>query len=267
MATRSIPVILMLILLTAVVTRAEVSEQASSENQGHTVDKKEGNPDSGEKETHNTQKKQGVDITEFYTPGDPIWIVGGSRSLYLCMLDIVHWNDQSAANFTRYYHNEYRNERPILRSIDLVGKFRSLNSESQQGNSFNAMEVTSDPNLNQRGAVAGTWHSLEAMVYESKNEKCAIFSVKYYMRPSRALTATQKEVMQRVSGRDEYDIRMKNSILNEEAQQACLKELEVQKNTLEQNRQLPIPKTLQDCKKICEGNTYSYCSDDLKKHQ
>ncbi|XP_049511229.1 uncharacterized protein LOC125939820 [Dermacentor silvarum] len=111
--------------------------------------------------------------------------------------------------------------------MDLLGEFTR---KPTSNNPYNAMQVSPARANARRNARTGSWKSLEIMLYESNDKKCALFSATYYERPSNLPPTQQKDLKNtRSQGTTpqsvEYDFRVKDSISTQDEAQKCMEEL------------------------------------------
>uniref|UniRef100_A0A224YCG0 Lipocalin n=1 Tax=Rhipicephalus zambeziensis TaxID=60191 RepID=A0A224YCG0_9ACAR len=232
MGMRNLPALIIVMLLTAIVTRTEVSEQAKAGEQNE--------------QTENAGQKQSVDIAEFYATNETILILGGLTSTYPCMVDLIDVTSTTQTSFTRYYKEGER-----FQKKDLTGIFRGLGDNSTK---FDRMTVTP---RQERGSTAypPPWNTEEAMVYESALKDCALFHVRP-MQPSKTITRYQAQGRQSVRGaRDLYDVRLKTSITQTQRGEQCIEELKTLIKAAPPNGQhVQMPDTLSNCKKQCTSD-------------
>ncbi|XP_050037380.1 uncharacterized protein [Dermacentor andersoni] len=282
MASRTIAVIIVTVILAATLISADESgegngEKSKREKQCQPAEKPEELPEdipegtpqasSGTNAQENHQEEPGeekaaktdVDIATFYAAGEHIWILGLSGSQYPCMLDVVQETNETFTSFMRLIQKEHFS----LQSKDLLGK---VTKKPTAGNTYNAMEVSLARPSSRHLAITGSWNSSEIMLYESIDKKCALFSATYYERPSMLPLKKHKDVINTCSQEQkdgmntcsqgmptqsvEYNFRLKNSIGTQEKAQECMQELITQREAREENAEaigmLPI---LSDCRK------------------
>ncbi|XP_075553964.1 uncharacterized protein LOC142586980 [Dermacentor variabilis] len=291
MASRSVAVIVMTVMLAATLISAYQSGEGNCENckrkkECQPAEKPEENPkdtlegapqaapEINAEENHQEKPgeekavKRDVDIATFYAAGEHIWILGLSGSQYPCMLDVVQETNETFTSFTRLIHKAHFS----LQSKDLLGK---VIKKPTAGNTYNTMEVSLARPNSRHAAITGSWNSSEIMLYESIDKKCALFSTTYYERPSMLPLKKQKYVMNTCSQEQkdgmntcsqgmptqsvEYNFRLKNSIGTQEKAQECMQELISQREAREENAEAigTLPK-LSDCRKTCRSR--GFCS-------
>ncbi|XP_054928074.1 uncharacterized protein [Dermacentor andersoni] len=155
------------------------------------------------------------------------------------MLDVVQETNETSTYFTRL-HKEPKS----FQSKDLHGEFLK---KPTSVNSYNAMKVSPARANSRRDGRTGSWNSLEVMLYESSDKKCALFTATYYTRPSNLpATGTAAQLV-------EYDFRLKNSITKPEEATECMEQLLKQRQTQEESADaIQVPSTFTSCKEACE---------------
>ncbi|XP_065309642.1 uncharacterized protein [Dermacentor albipictus] len=164
MATTSVLVLTMAILLTRAVKSDQELETGGKEGQ--------------------QGAKSNVDIAEFYARTALIWILGFGKSSHPCMLDVVEQTTATSTSFWRY-----RWEKPSFQKNYLNGEFTEQDSLGK----FNSMLVSSKEPNTRRQSHTGSWNGSEVMLCESSNRKCAVFSSTYSERPSNLPVETRKQ--------------------------------------------------------------------------
>ncbi|XP_075721488.1 uncharacterized protein LOC142764839 [Rhipicephalus microplus] len=217
-------------LLTAIVAKAEHDEQQTGDGSG---------------ETQETQNGI-VDIANFYATRATILILGGITSQHPCMVDFVFNTSANDTYFSRYYlKGRSFSER------DLKGDFTHIVEQS----TYDAMTVTSIRTETRRQNIHPPWNTLEAIAYESSDGKCAIFNVKYLENGRRVRTGVQTRT--RTSSQDvsvDYDFRLKYSAADVSQAQKCFEQLKKKSEAKQNGTPVKIPSTLSTCLQACKSD-------------